>query len=422
MIKAEVYMNIKSLVKQGYSIRAIARMTGLHRDTVKKYLKERILPIYKAVNRESKLEPYKELIECWLSQQNYQASRIYDLLLDQGFQESERIVRRYVSKLKQKRDHVAYVRFETMPGVQAQVDFGDFQIECADGEKLTIYCFIMVLGFSRKIYIEFISCCTMANFLTCHQRAFRYFGGVPMEILYDNMKNVVIKKLVGVVQWNTSFLSFCLHYGFRPLTTPVYSPWAKGKVERPIQYIRERFWRGYVYHNLADTNKNILEWMQKTADQRKHTTTHEKINTRFEKEQGLLGALPLSEYDISEKSVRKVQKDCQLSFEGNRYIVPHEYAGRTVLLKVRNDQIRIFYDDKLIATYSIPENKGQTCGHPEFYQRLKEDKDQLRRKYRKPYFKKARATRGLITRRLGIEVAKRPLSTYDQATWEASNG
>lgn len=415
-------MNIKSLAKQGNSIRAIARMTGLHRKTVKKYLQEGILPTYKAVNRQSKLEPYKDLIKCWLSQQNYQASRIYDLLLDQGFQGSERIVRRHVKKLKQKRDHVAYVRFETMPGQQAQVDFGDFQIECADGTKLTIYCFIMVLGFSRKMYVEFIDCCTMANFLSCHQKAFKYFGGIPVEILYDNMKNVVVKRFLGVVQWNATFLSFCLHYGFRPLTTPTYSPWAKGKVERPIQYIRERFWRGYIYDNLLDANKNIMEWMKKTADQRQHATTHEKITERFEKEQGLLGSLPLSEYDISEKCVRKVQKDCQLSFGGNRYVVPHEYAGKTVLLKINEGQLRIFYDDQLITTYPLAENKGQTCGHPEFYQRLKENKDQLRRKYRKPFSKKARATRGLMTKRLGIEVVKRPLSIYDQATWEVSHG
>jgi len=130
----------------------------------------------------------------------------------------------------------------------------------------------------------------------------------------------------------------------------------------------------------------------------------------------------LDAYDISEKYIRKVHKDCQLSFNGNRYVVPHEYAGKTVLLKVIDGNIRIFFNDKLIATYPIPEDKGQMIGHPEFYQRLKEDKDQLRRKYRKPFLKKARATRGLIREKLKIEVERRPLSSYDKATWEVSNG
>ena len=422
MITTEVHMDIRSMAKRGYSCRAIARMTGLHRDTITKYLQQGSKPIYKSVVRQSQLNPYKGLIEGWLGQQDYQASRIHELLLIQGFKGSYTTVRRCVEKIKEKRDHVAYVRFETMPGQQAQVDFGDFAIECADGRKLTIYCFIMVLGFSRKMYIEFIDRCTMLRFLRCHQRAFEFFGGIPAEILYDNMKNVVIKKLLGTVVWNASFLSFCLHYGFKPLTTPAYSPWAKGKVERPIQYIRERFWRGYVYHDLDDTNKNILDWIRTVADIRIHGTTREKITDRFEKERSFLSLLALNAYDISEKYIRKVHKDCQLSFNGNRYIVPHEYAGKTVLLKFVDGKIQIFYDDKLIATYEIPEDKGRTLGHPQFYQRLKEDKDQLRRKYRKPFLKKARATRGLVKEKLKIEVVKRPLSSYDKATWGVSNG
>jgi len=421
MIIMEALMDIRSLAKQGYSMRAIARMTGLHRYTIKKYLEGGVLPTYKAVNRQGKIEAYKGLIDGWLSQQNYQSTRIYELLLTQGFQGSYHTARRYVKTLKEQRDHVAYVRFETLPGQQAQVDFGDFQIECADGKRLTIYCFIMVLGFSRKMYIEYIDCCTMANFLGCHQRAFGFFGGIPAEILYDNMKNVVIKKIVGVMEWNPTFAAFCAHYGFKPMTTPAYSPWAKGKVERPIQYLRERFWRGYVFTNLVQTNKDIGAWINTVADERIHGTTHEKVYDRFVKERGALGFLPLNPYDISEKCYRKVHKDCQLCFEGNRYVVPHEYARKTVLLKINDGIVRIFFDDKLIAVYQIPGSKGQTLAHPQFYQRLKEDHDQLRRKYRKPFFKKAWATRSLDTHRLGVDVMRRSLSVYDGAIPEVAN-
>ena len=422
MITLEVLMDIRSMARRGYSQRAIARMTGLHRDTIKKYLQRNTKPIYKGINRESQLNPFKALIDGWLSQQDYQASRIHELLQCQGFNGSYDVVQRHVKELKEQRDRVAYIRFETLPGQQAQVDFGDFTIECSDGSKMTIYCFIIVLGFSRKMYVEFIDRCTMPNFLRCHQRAFEFFGGIPAEILYDNMKNVVIKKLIGKVEWNKTFLSFCLHYGFKPLATPAYSPWAKGKVERPIQYVRERFWRGYVYHDLSETNKNIIQWIRTVADIRKHGTTKEKVTDRFEKERPFLSLLPLSAYDTSEKEIRKVQKDCQISFNGNVYVVPHEYVGKTVLLKFIDDNLRIFYDDKLIASYQIPKEKGRMLGHPEFYQRLREDKDQLRRKYRKPFLKKARATRGLVKERLNIEVARRSLSSYDKATWEVSNG
>ena len=125
MIKLGVLMDIRSLAKQGYSVRAIARMTGQHRDTIKKYLEEGVLPIYKAVNRHSMIDDYKGLINGWLSQQDYQATKIYELLLTQGYKGSYHTARRYVGKIKEKRDSVAYVRFETLPGQQAQVDFGD---------------------------------------------------------------------------------------------------------------------------------------------------------------------------------------------------------------------------------------------------------------------------------------------------------
>ena len=411
MIIMEAVMDIRSLAKQGYSKRAIARISGRDFRTVQKYLQEEVIPKYKAVKRQSKLEKFKDLIGDWLSQQDYQASRIKELLRKQGFKGSYSTVQRYVKKLKGKRDRVAYVRFETLPGQQAQVDFGDFQIGCRDGKKLTIYCFIMVLGFSRKMYVEFIDRCTLANFLKCHQKAFEFFGGIPAEILYDNMKNVVIKKLVGKVVWNASFLAFCMHYGFKPLTTPAYAPWAKGKVERPIGYIRKSFWLGYEFYNLKESNKNVMEWLKEVADERIHGTTREKVEDRFGKEREFLGGLPQGEYDISEKLWRKVYKDCQVAFDCNRYIVPHEYVGQNVLLKIKDDNLRIFFDEKLIAEYKIPEDKGHTLGW-ELYDRLRQDKDQLRRKYRRP-FKKIKPTRDLLKNRMQIEVMERPLSEYE---------
>lgn len=413
MIKPEEVMNIGSLKKQGYSNRAIARMTGLDKRTVKKYLQEGEVPGYKKITRQSKLESYKPLIEGWLSQENYQASRIYELLVCEGFKGSYDVVQRHVKKIKEKRNRTAYIRFETMPGQQAQVDFADFKIKCADGSELTIYCFIMALGYSRHMYVEFIDKCTMTNFLACHQHAFGFFGGIPAEILYDNMKNVVIKRMLKKIEWNKEFEAFAMHYGFKPLVTPVYSPWAKGKVERPIQYVRERFWRGYMFINVEQANMNVNNWVRDVAGERIHGTTKEKVSIRFNREKEHLGCLPRGPYDISEKARRKVYKDCQLSFGANRYVVPHEHVGRKVLLKIRAGIMRVFDDDQMIAVYKIPHGKGQVISNPKFYQRLKQDQEQLRRKYRKPYGK-AKATIGLVKNGLQYEVMKRNLSIYDE--------
>lgn len=412
MIKPEEVMNIRSLKKQGYSNRAIARITGLDRRTVKKYLKEGELPIYKKVNRQSKLEEYKPLIAGWLSQENYQASRIHELLICEGFKGSYDVVQRHVKRIKEVRDRMAYIRFETMPGQQAQVDFGDFKIKCADSSEITIYCFVMVLGYSRHIYVEFVDKCTMTKFLACHQHAFGFFGGIPAEILYDNMKNVVIKRLIGKVQWNKEFEGFAMHYGFKPLATPAYSPWVKGKVENPIKYVRERFWRGYVFYDITQANINIRQWINTVAIERIHGTTKEKVMIRFDREKPYLGDLPHRPYDISERVRRKVYKDCQISFDANRYVVPHEYVGEKVLLKIRDGVMRIFKDDQMIAVYNIPTSKGEVIANSKFYQRLKEDKEQLRRKYRKPYGK-AKATRGLVKHGVQYEVMRRDLTEYD---------
>ena len=413
MIKKDQIMNIKSLAKQGYSLREISRQTGLHRKTVKKYLEETELPVYRQVNRQSKLEAYQGLIEGWLSQQDYQASRIHELLQCQGFDGSYDIVQRYVKKVKERRDRVAYIRFETMPGQQAQVDFGEFQISRADGTILTVYCFIMVLGYSRNMYIEFVDKCTMTKFLACHQHAFGFFGGIPAEILYDNMKNVVIKRLIGGIQWNKTFEAFCIHYGYKPLVTPPYSPWTKGKVERPIHYVRNRFWAGYMFRDIIQANSDVRQWINKIANQRVHGTTKEKVEDRFNREKPYLGDLPRSPFDVSERVSRKVYKDCQIAFDGNRYVVPHEYVGKKVLLKVRDGVVRVFDDDRMVTAYRIPEGKGQTLAHPQFYRRLRADQEQLRRKYRKP-FGKIKATGGLLKHSLHVEVMARPLSDYDQ--------
>jgi transposase len=412
MIIPEEVMTIRSLKKQGYSEREIARKTGLHRETVKKYLDSGELPIYKKINRQSKLDMFKPLIEGWLSQENYQASRIHELLMCEGFEGSYDVVQRHVKTIKEKRDRAAYVRFETMPGQQAQVDFADLKIKCEDGSELTIYCFVMVLGYSRHMYVELIDKCTMTNFLACHQHAFGFFGGIPSEILYDNMKNVVIKRILNKVQWNKEFSSFAMHYGYKPLLTPTYSPWAKGKVERPIKYVRERFWRGYQFINIAQTNINIRQWINAVAGTRIHGTTREKVLLRFAREKSYLGVLPRSSYDISEKARRKVHKDCQLSFGANRYVVPHESVGKKVLLKIRDGIMRIFDNDQMVAVYKIPQGKGQVIANPKFYQRLRRDKEQLRKKYRKPYGK-AKATRGLVKDGMQYEVMKRSLSEYD---------
>jgi transposase len=413
MVGKEECMEIWALKRQGYSTRAIARKLGMHRETVKKYLESREFPAYRARKRGSGLEPYHGVIEGLLEAEDYRATRVHELVVQQGYGGSYETVKRYVRSVKEKRDRIAYLRFETMPGQQAQVDFGDFQVLGPGGGTQTLYAFVMVLGYSRHKYVEFIERCTMSAFLDCHIKAFGFFGGVPGEVLYDNMKNVVVRRHAGKAEFNGTFLDFAAHYGFKPEACPAYSPWHKGKVERPMDYLRERFWRGYRYSCLERLNDDVGVWNGTVAAMRVHGTTKERVFERFEGERHRLGPLPVRPYDTSEKVTRKVYKDCQVSFGGNRYVVPHTLVGRTVLLRIKNGALRVYNDEELCAAYQIPPGKGKLQAHAGFYEALRKDREQMRRKYRMPEGK-AKATRGILKHGLVHEtVQRRPLSAYD---------
>ena len=411
MITREVFMDIKAMNRDGLSIRRIARITGLHRKTVKRHLESNCLPEYqKKKRRGSILDPYRPMIDAYLEEDDYQASWILDKLVRMGYKGGRTIVKDAVRVIKGEKTRIAYVRFETEPAFQAQVDWGDFQIEEPDGTTHTIYAFVMVLGYSRAMHVEFVERRTLEAFMDCHIHAFDYLGGVPRELLYDCMKHVVIRRQSGRPVFNIEFSRFANHYEFHPRLCPPYAPWVKGKVERPINYLRERFWRGYSYLSLEKANKDVLEWLSETANKRIHGTYWQPVHERWDREKSLLTNLPPTPYDTSLKVFRPVYKECQLSYNGNRYLVPHNFSGKKVMLKIKQKIIRVYHDQELIATYEEPEEKHTIVGDPAIYRMLLNDREQNKRKYGR---RKGKATRGLVTSTLYPEVAIRSLEEYE---------
>jgi len=413
VVTKEVYMDIKAMHRNGKSIRAIAKELHLHRRTVRKHLREEEFPRYrKTTRRESILTPHFQTIRDYLDEDDYKATRILSRLKNQGYVGGYDTVKRFVRTIKDRKNRLAYARFETEPGCQAQFDWGDFQIEEPSGRTTTIYDFMMVLGFSRAIYTEFFERSTLESFMDGHIRAFRFLQGVPAEILYDNMKHVVVgRDAAGRPIFNSEFLHFAHHYGFQPRLCPPSSPWMKGKVERPIDFLRERFWRGYEYSSLGKANTDVRVWLEEVANRRVHGTHHRRVEERWREEIPELGPLPSSDYDTSLKTFRKVYRDCQISFNANRYVVPHRVVGQRVMLKVKNGLIRIYRDQELLARYEEPTTKRNVVADPRFYEELRRDKEQVRRKYGRS---KGKATRGLVNRSLWIDVHHRPLAEYEQ--------
>ena len=394
----EDQLDILYYVREGLSHRAIARKLGCTPRTVKKYVehpeligKARVTPA-----RASKIDAYREQIAAYLEEDpQYQASTIYERLCRKGFTGGYEIVKRAVRPIRQAKQQKAYVRFETEPGAQAQMDFGEFQVQNPDGTIRKYYLFALILGYSRMLYAELLERCDMVSFLDAHNRAFCALGGVPREVLYDRMRNVFIRTLVGKDQFTQSLVEVATHYAFTPRVAPAYAPWVKGKIERPMDFVRESFWRGYAFTDLPKANRDLAVWLAEKA-QRVHGTTHERVDVRFEREKPYLLPSPLQPCDVSERLSPEVRKDCTIAVLGNRYVVEHTLVGQKVLVRVRacDKQLRVFDDARLVVTYQIPDGKGHLVQDPKFYAALMADKQLQERKFARGNAGKLRKPKG----------------------------
>lgn len=422
MITRETRVDINYWHRQGLSYREIARKTGHDWRTVKRYADNPALigqPRRRGV-RPSKLDPFLPLIESWLAEDPlYRASWIYDQLVKRGYPGGRTIVKDAVQRLKAEGQRLAYVRYETEPGRQGQVDFGEFQVLLPGGEIQSLYLFGMILGYSRALYAEFLEHCDLVSFLEAQQRALLFLGGVPAEILYDRMRHVFLRQLAGQAQMTQGLMALADHYGFTPQVCPAYAPWVKGKIERPMDFIREGFWRGYPFTSLPQANRDLLAFLQEKAG-RIHGTTQESVAVRHEREKAYLGPLPPTLCDVSRRLYRKVFKDCTISVEGSRYEVPYQLVGKPVLIRAAHGWLRIYDGDTLMATVPEAETKGQLVRLPGLAEALRADAVLNARKYGARPPGKAKATLGPRAERYQVEVQHRPLADYQRLSGEVT--
>ena len=343
-MKGNLWMEIRNERKKGLSYTEIARKHHIDPRTAKKYAQSDSKPAYTlTAPKPSKLDPYKHLIDMWLEEAPYSAVRIHEKLMEQGCDCKYTIVRQYAATRKADLNEKATVRFETMPGLQGQVDWGFFENYkvLENGESKKLYCFLMILGYSRMRYIEFVTDMSTTTLIKCHINAFRYFDGYPEEILYDNMKQVVIKRMMkqSESELNKQFEDFAGFYGFKPILCRPYRGQTKGKVERTVRYARENFMAGIRYNSLADLNSQAHAWCNK-INARIHGTTNERPIDRLPEE----NLLPLRrEYIVDKINLRRVEKDCLISYAGNKYSVPAQYVGKDVTVIVLGHMLAAYF-------------------------------------------------------------------------------
>lgn len=277
----------------------------------------------------------------------------------------------------------------------------------------------------KRRQIKRMGSCDLTTFLDCHIRAFEHFGGAAKEILYDRMKNVYLGRLAGRDRFNSSLLSCGLHYGFTPLAAPARSAWVKGKVERPFNYVREGFWRGYAFNDLLTANKDLAAWLS-VKRERIHGTTREQVSARFERERPHLQPLPGHAFDTSLRFSRPVYKDCTICVDGNRYVVEHGLVGHEVLARVKDMRLRIFDNDRLVVTYDMPAaGQGKLVQDSRFYAALRADTALTARKYARALSQtkgRAKQTMSPAASPLELEVARRSLTQYQAVAEQQAVG
>jgi len=365
------WMEIRNDRLKGMSYKEIGRKHHVDPRTAKKYAESSTRPEYVLSEpKPSKLDPYKEMIAVWLEEAPYSAERILEKIREQGFTGGHSIVREYVRGRKEQFDEKATVRFETMPGLQGQMDWAHFDNYAVmeNGKTKKLYCFLMVLGYSRMRYIEFVTDMSTNTMIQCHTNAFRYFGGYPEEMLYDNMKQVVIKRLFKQEDstMNRQFEDFAGFYGFKPVLCRPYRGQTKGKVERTVAYVRDNFMVGIKYDSLDDLNGQAYAWCNK-VNAKVHATTNEVPFERLKRE----GLNPVKrEYIIDKINLRRVQKDCLISYGGNQYSVPSQYVGKDVAVIGLDHMLAAYYEGKQIALHRLSTHKKEMVINAGHYRRL----------------------------------------------------
>ena len=251
----------------------VARELGVARNTVRRYLKspEAMRPKPRR-QRSSKLDAYAAYVERRLGEGLDNCVVLHRELRGRGYDGGYSILKAYVSPHRRRQPR-ATMRFETEPGEQAQVDWGSFSYAGTDGRKHRIWAFVMVLGWSRAIYVEFVRRADVASFMQCHVNAFEYFGGAPRRRLYDNAKVVVLgRDADGRPEWNRRMLDLSLRIGFELRVCQPYRAQTKGKVESGVKYVRGNLWPSVRFTDDMDLNRQILKSCDAVANRRVHGT------------------------------------------------------------------------------------------------------------------------------------------------------
>jgi len=350
MIDKRMVFEIHRLKRMGLSIRQIAATLNLDRGTVSKYWKFPDITCQPGPKRSSKLDPFRGMIENAVEEYpKVKAPVVLNIIKDKGFDGEITIVRDYLRHLRGHRQKQAFIRFESRPGQQMQIDWGHFGSLPYGDSSRKLYALAVIESHSRMLHVSFTHSQKQATLHQCLANAFQYFGGTPNEIIVDNMLTAVTERAGSIIRFNESFLDFLRHFGITPVACNIRAPHEKGKVESSIKYLRYNFFPLKKFADLDDANHQVTVWLEKIANQRLHQTTGKRPTDLFAMES--LRPLPEPLPDFREIETLRVDKFFAIRFDANTYTVPPRLVSKQVTVKADSRTVIIYYKEKQVAAH-----------------------------------------------------------------------
>jgi transposase len=341
--------------RDGHSARKIARDLGVNRKSVALIIQRRSVSTQaQPAKRSSMLDVFApQILELLTKDGTLPATVIMQRLREAGYLGGYTVLRAWLATHRPnstapKRE--AFLMLDFKPGECVQVDWGEFGDAFGDGGK--IHCFVMVMCYSRRLYIEFTRSEKFEDFIRCHERAFAFFGGCPEEAWYDNLASAVSERYGRLIRFNARFFAYTGHHGYRPRACNPAKGNEKGRVEDGVKYVRYNFWPGRKFKDFNDLCEQSQVWLRETANRREHRATRRIPELVFEaEEKATLASLRPDGYETDEVFTKEVPPNFHLTYQTNRYSVPWTMVGQAVTVRVCENFLRFFYNAKQITQH-----------------------------------------------------------------------
>lgn len=351
-----------------WRVGTIARQLHVHHSTVTRVLGVGSIPaVSKAVpSRVNGIDPYLPyVLETLAKYPTLTASRLYVMVRALGYRGGPSRFRQIVARHRPRPPAEAFLRLRTLPGEQGQVDWASFGHWEIGRASRPLMAFMMVLSYSRRIFLHFFLNARMDSFLRGHTQAFSAWGGVPRVILSDNLKSAVLERRGDAIRFHPDYLHFAAHHGFEPRPVAIARGNEKGRVERAIRYVRSAFFAAREFRDIADLNAQALQWCEHQAAERPWPQDPRvRVNQAFVDERPYLLRLPEQPYPLGDRQIVAIGKTPYARFDWNDYSLPHTHVRRSVTVLASDARVRILDAGAVLADHVRSYDKGQQIEDP----------------------------------------------------------